>query len=149
MANSLPVVLLVHNEDREAAALQTLLERNVGCKISTTWSGLEALRLLGNSRFDVLLLDHYVPDLYIGDLIERASALPLPPHILILSDHSAADAIHYYESLGVCATVEREQPRAILQAIKQGSVRRQPLAVNSAKPLGGCSSQHSGAKRPN
>ena len=34
-----PAVLVLHNDEREAAELQDLLERNTDCKTFVTWSG--------------------------------------------------------------------------------------------------------------
>lgn len=149
MSDAAPRVLLVHNEDGEAAEIQAFLETKIGCKTSVTWSGLEALRLLRGDRFDVLLLDDYVPDLYIGDLIERTSALPLRPQILVLADDSAAEAVRYYRNLGICTTVARKQLRAIVQAITAGLVAKRSRLLASARPSAGFPLDQLNSKRPN
>ena len=139
MMTSPPAVLLLHNDERESAELRALLERNIACQTSVTWSGLEALRLLKAGHFEVLVTDDYAPDLYIGDLIERAAALPSPPQILVLRADPAGSAVGRYQNLGLCTVLEKERPRALLQAITAGSVWKQSrtsaTAKNSAKGL--------------
>jgi len=147
MTDTLPAVLVLHNDERESSELQALLERNIHCKTFVTWSGLEALRLLQAGHFDVLVTDDYAPDLYIGDLIERATALPSPPQVVILGGDSVSAAVGRYQNLGLCTVVEKQRPRTLLQAITAGSVWKQPQTSGSAKKPSGGSPQASGAKQ--
>jgi DNA-binding NarL/FixJ family response regulator len=151
MTATQPAVLVLHNDEREASELQTLLERNIDCKASITWSGLEALRLLQTGHFDVLVTDDYAPDLYIGDLIERAAALPSPPQVLVLGSDPATPAVGRYQNLGLCTILEKQRPRTLLQAITAGSVWRESpaSAKNSAKNSAKDSQQASSARRVN
>ncbi|HTX14863.1 MAG TPA: hypothetical protein VMD77_06180 [Candidatus Baltobacteraceae bacterium] len=141
MPDSPPVVLLIHNEDQEASELQSLLERNIGCKTTVTWSGSEALRLLRGRHFDVVITNDYVADIYLGDLIERASALASPPQVLVLGDEPTPGTISR-QNLGKCTFVEKHRPRAILQAIASGSVWKRPVRSGG----GGSSGSDSGQK---
>jgi CheY-like chemotaxis protein len=127
-----PAVLVLHNDEREASELQGLLERNTNCKTFVTWSGLEALKLLQAGHFDVLVTDDYAPDLYVGDLIERAASLPSPPQIFVLGGDSTA-AVSRYQSLGLCTILEKQGPRDLLQAITAGSIWKQSRSFASAK----------------
>jgi len=136
MGDTTPNVLILHNDERESSELQSLLEHNIDCRASVTWSGLEALRLLQAGHFDVLLTDDYAPDLYIGDLIERAAALVSRPQVIVLSEGSTSAVVSRYQNLGLCTILEKERPRKILQAITAGAVWKQsrtfPPAKNSA-----------------
>jgi CheY-like chemotaxis protein len=147
MPDAPPAVLVLHSDEREASELQSLLEHNIDCKTSVTWSGLEALRLLQAGHFDVLITDDYAADLYIGDLIERAAALPSPPQVLVLRSDSAQPAATRYQNLGLCTILEKQRPRRLLQAITSGAVlsRSRMPAKTSAEDL----SQASEAKRSN
>jgi CheY-like chemotaxis protein len=127
-----PAVLVLHNDEREASELQNLLERNTDCKTSVTWSGLEALKLLQAGHFDVLVTDDYAPDLYIGDLIERAASLPSPPQVFVLGGDSTA-AVSRYQSLGLCTILKKQGPRDLLQAITAGSIWKQSRTFANAK----------------
>jgi CheY-like chemotaxis protein len=143
-----PAVLLLHNDEREAFALQAMLEQSISCKTSVTWSGLEALKLLQAGHFDVLVTDDYAPDLYIGNLIERAAALPSPPQVLVLGG-DATPSIRRYQSLGLCAVIEKRRPRILLQAIAAGSMWRQSQTSAAAKNLAKGVKQVSDAGRVN
>jgi len=120
-SNVKPAVLVVHNDSREAFDLQALLEKNTECNTSSTWSGMEALQLLAAGHFDVLLMDDYVPDLYAGELIERAAALSVPPRILILGKTPVSEAMDRYQKLGLCTVVDRRRPEKLLQALGQAA----------------------------
>ena len=149
MTDVLPAVLVLHNDERESSELQALLERNINCKTSVTWSGLEALRRLQAGHFDVLVTDDYAPDLYIGDLIERATGLPSPPQILVLGGDPVSPAVSRYRNLGLCTVVEKQRPRTLLQAITTGSVWKPSQASASTKNPSGGSPQASDTKRIN
>lgn len=149
MADKPPAVLLVHNDERESSQLQALLERNIHCKTSVTWSGLEALRLLQDGHFDVLVTDDYAPDLYIGDLIERATALPSPPQVLVLGEDPVSPAVGRYQNLGLCTILEKQRPRTLLQAITAGSVWKRPQTSGTTKNASACSPQAPDAKQVN
>jgi CheY-like chemotaxis protein len=137
MAKAPPAVLVLHSDEREASELQSMLERNIDCETSATWSGLEALRLLQAGHFDVLVTDDYAPDLYIGDLIERAVSLPSPPRVLVLGGDSVQPSVARYHNLGFCTIIEKERPRTLLQAIASGAVlsRSRMSAQNSRGDL--------------
>jgi len=149
MTDALPAVLVLHNDERESSELQVLLERNIHCKTSVTWSGLEALRRLQSGHFDVLVTDDYAPDLFIGDLIERATALPSPPQILVLSGDPVSAVVSRYRNLGLCTVVEKQRPRTLLQTITAGSVWKESQASASTKKPSGGSPQGAGAKHVN
>jgi len=134
MGETQPAVLVVHNDDREASALCALLERSLGCKTAITWSGLEALKLLDAGHFNTLLTDEYVPDLYVGDLIERASSLLFPPRVFVVQRSSSSDAMGHYCNLGLCRLLDKSRPQAILESIRASVISegaRRPFAVKT------------------
>jgi DNA-binding NarL/FixJ family response regulator len=150
MTTTPPAVLVLHNDERESAELQILLERNIAsCKTSVTWSGLEALKLLQAGHFNVLVTDDYAPDLFIGDLIERAAALPSPPQVFVLGEDSPASAVARYQNLGMCRILEKQRPRTLLQAISAGSAWTQSRAPAPTKDFAKGSPQAPEARRVN
>jgi len=149
MADTPPAVLVLHNDERESSELQALLEKNIHCKTSVTWSGLEALKLLQSGHFDVLVTDDYAPDLYIGDLIERAAALPFPPQVLVFGEDSAIAAVGRYQSRGLCTILPKQRPSTLLQAITTGSVWKRPQTSASMRNLVGGLPQAPNAKQVN
>jgi CheY-like chemotaxis protein len=69
-------ILIVDNDEEEAARLGTVLQRE-GYDSNATWSGLEALELLKSGEFDVVLVSNYLPDVYVGDFFQRLNRLPV------------------------------------------------------------------------
>ncbi|HEX4003565.1 MAG TPA: response regulator [Candidatus Acidoferrales bacterium] len=149
MADTPSTVLVLHNDEREASELRSLLEQNLACEASATWSGVEALRLLQAGHFDVLITDDYAVDLYIGDLIERATALPSPPQVLVLGGNSVQAAVAHYQDLGLCKILDKARPRTLLQAITSGAVWSKPQTCASAKSSAKLAPQIFEPKRPN
>jgi len=117
MGEARPAVLVVHNDEREASALRVLLVRSLGCKAEVTWSGLEALRLLDAGHFNTLLTDEYVPDLYVGELIERASSLRFSPKVFVVRKGRGSNAMHHYRNLGLWTLLDKALPQTILASI--------------------------------
>lgn len=117
-------VLIVHNDPREASALQSLIEKGARFFVLSTWSGLEAIDLLRAARFDALLIDSYVADLYVGELIERASRVPHAPHIFVVKGGPVSADLSPYTSRGLCSVLDRYQPQTLLQALTGCTVFR-------------------------
>lgn len=78
-------ILLVQNDDAERATSDARLKL-LGHESATTWSGSEALNLLKLKKFDVLLVEDYLADMYIGDFLDRVSALNPAPRIWVMQD---------------------------------------------------------------
>ena len=76
-------VLVVDNDDDVLTQLGRELTE-AGYETVTTWSGIEAMNLLQSETFDSLLVDEYLPDLYIGEFLEKISDLPLCPRVLLM-----------------------------------------------------------------
>jgi len=87
-------VLIVDNDEDDLLALDGEL-KELGHAPMTTWSGIEALSLLQSRRFDVLLVDSYLPDMYIGDFLERVSQLPARPKIWVMQAKPTQDTCIY------------------------------------------------------
>lgn len=82
-------VLVVDNDEEESQVLASMLEC-AGHRPTTTWSGLEALEILKTQEFDVLLVSSYLPDLYVGDFLQRFNRLPERPCLIVMRDGPAA-----------------------------------------------------------
>ncbi len=89
-----PQVLVVDNNEDVLAALGQELE-DLGYNVVTTWSGIEALRLLKSKRFGSVLVDTYLPDIYIGDFLEIVFRLPTAPGIWIMQDRPVQEVCTY------------------------------------------------------
>jgi CheY-like chemotaxis protein len=78
-------VLIVANDDEEAKTLSSMLETE-GCYPITTWSGIEALDLLKWREFDMVLVDSYLADLYVGEFLERFNRLSMQPCMILMKE---------------------------------------------------------------
>jgi CheY-like chemotaxis protein len=77
--------LIVDNSEERSGILARMFEAD-GHRATTTWSGLEALRLLRSPGVDVVLVRTYVADLYVGEFLGRAKRLPSPPDVIVMQD---------------------------------------------------------------
>lgn len=84
-------VLIVDNDEEEAARLATVLQRE-GYDSNATWSGLEALELLKSGEFDVVLVSNYLPDVYVGDFFQRLNRLPVHPCSFVMEEGQVSAA---------------------------------------------------------
>jgi len=126
MPDKTPRVLIIDNDPREASALQSLVENGTGLSALSTWSGLEALNLLNSAQIDLLLIDSYVPDLYVGELIERVSSHPRAPNVLVMGDRLSPADIARCATRGLCLAVDKRRPHTILQAMATCAAMRKP-----------------------
>ncbi len=78
-------VLIVDNDERESDRLGVMLQR-AGFDSTATWSGLEALERLKSGEYDILLVSSYLPDVYVGDFIERVNRLPVRPCSIVMQE---------------------------------------------------------------
>lgn len=99
-------VLIVDNNEEEARVFVSMLER-AGYEPQTTWSGLEALELMKSEEFAILLVSNYLPDVHVGEFLERLKALPNQPcSIVIQEDQSRASTLLKLKNM-----IEGENPR--------------------------------------
>lgn len=86
-------VLVVDNNDEESQILASMLD-HAGYRPTTTWSGLEALKLLKSREFKIVLVSSYLPDLYVGDFFERFNRLPVRPRVIVTQEgQTCADTL--------------------------------------------------------
>jgi CheY-like chemotaxis protein len=81
-------VLIVDNNEEEGRVFASMLERT-GYHPRTTWSGLEALEILNSEYFHVLLVSNYLPDIYVGEFLERLSSLPKQPRAIVIPENQS------------------------------------------------------------
>jgi CheY-like chemotaxis protein len=87
-------VLVIDNNQHVLLRLRRELE-DFGYSPVTTWSGVDALRLLQSTNFGSLLVSDYLSDMYVGDFLERVLRLPAVPRIWIMQDKPASEVRLY------------------------------------------------------
>jgi CheY-like chemotaxis protein len=84
-------ILIVDNNEEESGRLGVMLQR-AGYDSNATWSGLEALELMKSEKYDILLVSSYLPDVYVGDFLERLGRLPVQPCSIVMQESSTSAA---------------------------------------------------------
>jgi len=94
-------VLIVDDDELVLIRLETLLQ-NEGYDTTTAWSGVQALESLRSRKFDLVLLDDYLPDIRTEDVVKYIQRLsPRPQAVVMQSGQLSPDAIWRFVSLGV------------------------------------------------
>ena len=85
--------ILVVDDDRGLSlALSTLLT-DAGHDVATTGDGADALALLRQRAFDIVLLDVGLPTMSGLDVLAQARALPTPPRIIIMTADDTPETV--------------------------------------------------------
>ncbi|MBZ5500676.1 MAG: response regulator [Acidobacteriia bacterium] len=128
------------NDEQQFAPLRELLEHD-GYGVWTTWSGREALQEIVSKHFDALVVDDYVPDLYVGQFIEKVSRIPSHPCLILVQPHDKRANLHNFAGPGMFCVVDKAQPTEMAKAmeliLQQGvagqSIEHHPMP-NGGKP---------------
>jgi CheY-like chemotaxis protein len=120
-------ILIVDNDQRALEAFERILAR-VGFDTRTTWSGREALELLGSQGFDVLLLDDYLPDLHTSEFLSRVGQLPVQPWIVVMqASMPTTNDLLRYATLGAFSVVRKHHLAEVCKAVSS-CCAAEPLA---------------------
>jgi len=120
-------ILIVDNDQRALEAFGQVLAK-VGFETHTTWSGREALDLLGSQQFDVLLVDDYLPDLHASEFLNRVGQLPVQPWIVVMqASMPTTNDLLRYASLGAFSVVRKHHLEEVRKAVSSCCVA-EPLA---------------------
>lgn len=116
-------VLIIDNNEDALTRLEKELH-DAGYDATTTWSGVEAIKLLQARSFDSVLVGDYLPDLYIGEFLDTVSALPACPRVILMQakpEHNVrvigssafvvVDKFRISRILQVLCSMDREPPR--------------------------------------
>jgi CheY-like chemotaxis protein len=110
-------VLIVDNDDDALCALDKVW-REAGYETVTTWSGIEALRLLRSSNFSVLLVDDYVADMHVGEFLKQASQSLGRTGIFVMQTIPTASCIHFDGSVGPWPLVDKTNMTEVIRAVQ-------------------------------
>jgi DNA-binding NtrC family response regulator len=110
-------LLIVDGNEQESRELVHLFE-SLGQEASATWSGRDALGQLVSKRFDFLLVDQLVADMYVGDFIERVLRIANHPRVAVMKSGGKCKSIKYDKSLGECRVFEKGKSDQMPQALR-------------------------------
>jgi CheY-like chemotaxis protein/anti-sigma regulatory factor (Ser/Thr protein kinase) len=129
-------ILIVDDDKTTRHVLQTIL-KNAGFSTAVARDGLEALKALGADRFDLLLLDVWMPRMNGLELLAKLRAIEARPRVVVMTSDDAPETLlkavreqaFKYVHKPVEATQLLETVRAALAASHAPSVE-----VISARP---------------
>jgi CheY-like chemotaxis protein len=87
-------ILLVDDDADLLQAVRRMLDRQ-GHVVREAGNGVEALRLLGADRFDLVITDVVMPDMEGLELVRRIRRMTEPPRVLVMSGGGGGDASQY------------------------------------------------------
>lgn len=114
------VRILIVDDDPDTVDLIELTLRTAGYMLQSVYSAEEALQLLKNERFDLLLLDVMMPEASGFDLVRnlKEDGWKLPP-FLFLTARSQSDAVKEGNDLGAKGYLVKPVTRGkLIDAIK-------------------------------
>lgn len=145
--NSRKKALVVENDEQLLASFQAALT-HVDFDAQTTWSGRDALSALESGRFDVLLVDSYMPDLHITEFLSRVGRLVSPPTTIVMqSGRPRPSVVRRYEVLGASAVVDKRDRDAILRAVAASSESLEKELKSSSRRAAARSDHYESADR--
>ena len=129
-------ILVVDDDTTTRHVLKSVLT-NAGYTTSVAKDGVEALKILGGSRFDLLLLDVWMPRMNGLDLLAKLRASDARPRVIVMTSDDAPETLlkavreqaFKYVHKPVEAPQLLETVRAVLNAAEPP-----PIEVISARP---------------
>ncbi len=100
-------------------ALERLLE-DTGFSTVTAWSAKEALDMLESGKFDLILVNEYLPDADAEDLLRDLSARRAAPPCFVM--HPGAENIieaRKFRILGAAGLVSKNNHRVLLDTVHE------------------------------
>ncbi len=85
-------ILIVDDDRLTRLMLGTILEGG-GYRVTAASDGAEALRLAGEARFDLVLLDIWMPGMGGLEVLERLRGLAAPPRVIILTSDETPEML--------------------------------------------------------
>jgi DNA-binding response OmpR family regulator len=131
-------VLLVDDDRALRHVLATLL-KEAGHFVESAGDGPEAIALLGNDTFDIVLLDLGLPSMSGLEVLARARALPTPPLVVVMTaDDTSETLLEAVRRQAYRYLRKPFAPNAIVavvdEAIAKASAAALSIEVVSAKP---------------
>jgi CheY-like chemotaxis protein/anti-sigma regulatory factor (Ser/Thr protein kinase) len=131
-------ILLVDDDRALRHVLATLL-KEAGHFVESAGDGPEAVALLGNDTFDIVLLDLGLPSMSGLEVLARARALPTPPLVVVMTaDDTSETLLEAVRRQAYRYLRKPFAPKAIVEvvdeAIAKASAAALSIEVVSAKP---------------
>jgi two-component system nitrogen regulation response regulator NtrX len=119
-------ILVVDDESNIRASLQGILE-DEGFGIQTVETGEDALRLLDQQAFDLLLLDVWLPEMNGLDVLKRVKQAEDSPSVVMISGHGTIETAVQATKLGAYDFLEKPLSLEKVIVTVQNALRQRRL----------------------
>ncbi len=135
MTNRRHRILIIDGHEDVLMALERLLEDN-GFSTVTAWSAREALDIVESVKFDLILVNEYLPDADAEDLLRDLSARRGPPPCFVM--HPGASNImesRKFRIMGAVGLISKNNHRVLLDTVRDffNSVVEKRKAVGASR----------------
>ena len=125
-----PRVLVVDDDESVLTLLNQLLEE-AGYETTTAWGGREAVQILRQSAFDLVLLDDYLPDLTSEEVLRQLQRLTDSTLAIVMQSGALPDELAArYARLGVRFFTDKHEPERIVELVRDSLSRCSLLAAD-------------------
>jgi CheY-like chemotaxis protein/anti-sigma regulatory factor (Ser/Thr protein kinase) len=129
--------ILIVDDDRLTRLMLSSILEGGGHAVAVAADGAEALRLAGERRFDLVLLDIWMPGMNGLEVLERLRGLPAAPRVVVLTSDETPEtlfeAVRRHANRYLTKPVEAERLLAVV-AEELGAPELPPIEVLSARP---------------
>ena len=129
--------ILLVDDDRTSRHLTESLLKKEGWDVTTAKDGLEALKLVGSKRFDVMLLDVWMPRMNGLELLEKLRDVTDRPRVVVMtSDDTPATLMTAVKEQAIRYVNKPIDPATLVNAVYDALDAKEspPIEVLSAKP---------------
>ncbi len=122
-------VLIIDDDERQLIELEALLE-DQGFDTTTAWGGGNALKLLKEEAYDLVLLDEYLPDVPSERILREIRRKSVQPLVALLKARTASgEPAFRFLSSGANCSVTKQSGDKIVKFLTDCLSNAGPLAV--------------------
>ena len=129
--------ILVVDDDRASRHLTESLLKREGWLVTGAKDGVEALELLDKQRFEVMLLDVWMPRMNGLELLEKLRSLPHRPRVVLMtSDDTPATVLKAVRDQAFTYMHKPVEPGRLIETVQNAiaAPETRPIEVVSARP---------------
>jgi CheY-like chemotaxis protein len=111
-------ILIVDDDEQTLMGFERLLEAE-GYDTTIAWSAAQAFRLLAASHFDLILLDHHLPDMETVQVLAQLEAVrQQTPYVVLHAKPPRPAEVAELCALGAAASLHKRNERAVLNTVR-------------------------------
>jgi CheY-like chemotaxis protein/anti-sigma regulatory factor (Ser/Thr protein kinase) len=130
--------ILVVDDERSTRHLIRLQLRSAGYAVETAANGASALAQIRKKKYDLVLLDVWMPEMDGLEVLSRIRTEPSPPKVVVMTADDTSStllrAVREQAYRYVTKPMEREDLVAMVQEVLAAAPEARPIEVISARP---------------